>query len=591
MADVLQEIKDRTDIVTLTSQYLQLKKAGRNYKACCPFHSEKSASFVVSPEKQIFHCFGCHKGGDVFTFLQEIEGVEFSEAMNILADRAGVKIEKTSLKKSKVSKDIKEKYFEAHDLALKFFEDKLHNSTNGKKVLEYLYKRGLSDETIKEFRLGFGPDSYDDLNSHLIKKGISKEILLHTGLVSTKSVGDGGIYDKYRSRLIFPIFDYLGRVCGFAARALSKDQEPKYLNSPDNPVYNKSRVLYGLSHAKQEIKNKDSVMLVEGYFDMLLPYQVGVKNVVATSGTALTFEHVKILKRLTSNVVTYFDSDNAGFEASKRAYFLLQEQEMSMKMVKAGEELKDPADYVKNHGEEIATLISRAGDFVENYIDRLISKHDKSSSQGRRDILKELLPLYKGMLPANRDHYVRLLAKSIDLNERSIYDEIDHFNLPINHPAKLQEEVSTQNPLDKANIGLDDLICALLIEYPSMFEMAKNKLKIEDFEGKMKDVYNALLDQYNASREGFEDWDLNSGLLADFRDVLAFLSLYVEEKYHVIAPEIIEKEIQQLIDKFQKQRKAKHLNNIQFQISEAEKAQNKEKLLELLALQQEVLNN
>lgn len=590
MADVVQDVKDRIDIVTLTSQYLQLKKAGRNYKACCPFHSEKSASFVVSPEKQIFHCFGCHKGGDVFTFLQEIEGIEFTEALNILADRAGVKVEKKTIKQSKASKDFKEKFFEAHEIALKFFEDQLHNTAEGKKVLSYLEKRGLNEESIKEFRLGFGPDSYDQLHTYMLKKGVSKDILIQSGLVSTKNVGDSNIYDKYRARLVFPIFDYLGRVCGFAARALKKDQAPKYLNSPENPVYNKSKVLYGLSHAKQTIKEKDSVILVEGYFDMILPYQVGVKNVVATSGTALTPDHVKVLKRLTSNVIAYFDTDNAGFEATKRGYSLLQDQEMFMKMVDVGQNLKDPADYVKEHGISVADLIGEAKDFINVYINRLVSKNDKSSTQDMRKIFQEILPLFKKMLPGNRDRYVRELARNLDVNERTVYDEIDHYKLPDSHPAR---RLAEQEPVTESvkKIGLEELVCGILIENPQMFKKIAEELAIDDFDGEMKEVYKGLLDQYNASRDELDNWNFEAAHLSAAKEKLDFLSLYIEERYQSITGEALIVELSQLIQKMKKQRKAKHLNNIQFQITEAEKAQDKQKLLELLALQQEILNS
>lgn len=587
MADSIQDIKDRVDIVNLVSQYLQLKKAGRNYKACCPFHSEKSASFVVSPEKQIFHCFGCHKGGDIFTFLEEIEGVDFTEALKLLADKAGVKLEKTSKIGNKKSKDLKQKYFEAHELALKFFEDKLHNTDAGKKVLEYLIKRGLNEDTIKEFRLGFGPDSYDSLHAYLLKKKVSKDVLIGSGLVSTKNVGDSDIYDKYRARLIFPIFDYLGRVCGFAARALKKDQAPKYLNSPENPVYNKSKVLYGLSHAKKYIKEKDSVVLVEGYFDMILPYQEGLQNVVATSGTALTPEHVRVLKRLTSNVISYFDADDAGFQATKRAYGLLQGQEMFMKMVSPEDDLKDPADYVKSHGAAINTLIDDAKDFINVYIERLLNLYDKASAQGRRKILQDILPLYKGMLPGNRDYYVRALAKALNASERTIYDEIDHFQLPPDHPARNEEQ---EDQVLERKIGLEELICGLLLDNPSMFGKVGEALKIEDFESEMKEVYKALLDQYNASRDELVDWDLSGEFLSSLSKKIAFLSLYVEEKYQEISGQALEVELEQLIIKMKKQRKAKHLNNIQVQITEAEEAKDKEKLLELLALQQEILN-
>jgi DNA primase len=266
MGDPVDEIKSRLSIEELVSSYVQLKKAGRSYKGLCPFHSEKTPSFVVSSEKQICHCFGCNKGGDIFTFIQEVEGISFPEALRLLADRVGVKIEENKSKSVSVSKKEKDEFYRAHDLAAEFFEKQLLSSRDGEKVLEYLYKRGLTNETIKEFRLGFAPDSYDSLYPFLLKKGINKDILIQSGLVSAKNLSSDDIYDKYRQRLIFPILDNLGKICGFGGRALKKDQMPKYLNSPENIIYNKSKLLYGLYHSQKAIKEFDKILLVEGYF-------------------------------------------------------------------------------------------------------------------------------------------------------------------------------------------------------------------------------------------------------------------------------------------------------------------------------------
>jgi len=311
MADIVEDIKSRLDIVSYISSYVQLKKTGRNFKGVCPFHSEKTPSFIVSPEKQIWHCFGCSKGGDLFAFVKEADGVSFVEAIQILADKAGLKVEKLSKFEKKEDKSEKDDYFHAHELACEFFEKKLYDTKDGEKVLKYLKNRGLKDETIKDFRLGFAPDEYELLYTYLLKKGIKKEIMVKSGFASSKGIGDDKIFDKYRARLMIPIFDYMGRICGFGGRALKEDQMPKYLNSPDNIVYNKSRLLYGLSNAKKYIKENDGVVLVEGYFDMILPYQAGVKNIVATSGTALTQDQVRLIKRLTQNVTTCFDTDSA----------------------------------------------------------------------------------------------------------------------------------------------------------------------------------------------------------------------------------------------------------------------------------------
>lgn len=584
MADVVDDIKSRLSIEEVVSQYVQLKKAGRNFKGLCPFHSEKTPSFVVSPEKQICHCFGCNKGGDIFVVIQELEGVSFVEAMKILADRAGVKLDNEKVQK-KVGKSEKDEYYRAHELAADFFQKELFETENGKKVLDYLYRRGLKDEVIKQFKLGFAPDEYDALYPELLKQGLSKEVLLRSGLVSAKNIGSDQVYDKYRARLIFPIFDSMGKICGFGGRALKHDQAPKYLNSSENPIYNKSKILYGLHQSRAAIKGKDQIVVVEGYFDYLLPYQAGIQNIVATCGTALSNEHVKVIKRLTTNVVCCFDTDNAGFEATKRAYFLFQNEGIPIKIVR-GIDQKDPADFVRDNG-DLKALIDMAPDFVSFLLEKLLKNEDVNSLSGRRVVISELLPFFKQMSPVEKDFFVRDLAKKLTIQEKFLYEEIENYELPKEHLIKDDRKIAIAKPV---KFELEDLILGLLLEYPDLFKIANNLLLNEDFEATAKDVYNGLTSQYNSLRENFKEWSFEEGLLAEVKDKLAVVRLYAEEKYSGFSEETLSNELEKLVDKMKKNRRIKRLKEIHNQIVEAEKDQNIEKLKELLKEQQAILN-
>lgn len=585
MSDVISDIKSRIDIVDVVSQYVQLKKTGHNYKGLCPFHSEKTPSFVVSADKQIAHCFGCNKGGDIFSFLEEVEGVTFAEALEILADRAGIKMEKVKKAVSKESKGEKEDLFKAHDLACDFFEKQLYETNNGKKVLEYLYKRGLTDETIKEFRIGFAPDDYKVLHTYLLTKGISKNVLIKGGFVSAKNLADDRVYDKYRARLMFPIFDYFGRICGFGGRALKKDQMPKYLNSPENAIYSKSKVLYGLSHAKNSIKEVNQVVLVEGYFDVILPYQAGVKNVVATSGTALTVEQVRMIKRLTSDVVSCFDSDVAGFGATKRAFELLQAEQMVMKTIILDK--KDPAEVVVDQGgEAFKEALVEAKEFMEFFLERSVSERDVKTIDGRREVLSDLLPYYKILSPASKDFYIRELSVRLNVPERFLYDEIALFKLPNTHPAR----VGGMDQGDRFKMSFENVLLSIVLEFPSRFKEVAEVLDENHFEGDAKAIYKELANQYNSSRVARDEWNFDSEFPADLKAKVDILRIYAEEKYLDFSVSVMEGELEKLIDRMSRDRKTRRLVEIQKQIDVAEKANDKEKLKELLQEHQQLLS-
>jgi DNA primase len=587
MAELVDQIKARLTIEDLVGQYVELKKAGRNLKGLCPFHSEKTPSFVVSPEKQICHCFGCAKGGDIFAFTEEVEGVSFREALELLADKVGLKDE-VQKQKSGPGKTEKDLYYKAHQLASEFFEKTLHESSDGKKVLDYLHRRGVNDDTIKEFKLGFAPDKYDSLYPMLLKKGIPKAVLVKSGLASSKNLASDSIYDKYRSRLIFPIFNYTGKICGFGGRALKKDQMPKYLNSAENAIYNKSKVLYGLSHAKKFVKEQDSVLIVEGYFDVILPYQEGIKNVVASSGTALSSDQVKRVKRITSNVVSCFDTDDAGFEATRRSYFLFQKAGIDMRTVE-GLDKKDPADFVRENGEQFLKLIADAPSFINFFVNRLSQNIDLKSLTARRMIIAELSPCFKVMSPSDKDFFLRDLATRLGMREQSLYDEVENAKLPASHPAKI-EKVSAE-VVKVQKLLVPELIIGLILMYPKLMDSVGEVLAEKDFDGDLKGVYKGLTDQYNSSRDISDGWDLFNGFNPAVSQKLNILLLRIEDKYMDFAELALKSELDKLIDKLRKDRKKGNLENIRSRIIEAEKEGSMEKMKKLLKEQQELLSN
>ena len=325
--NILEDILGRVDIVEVISGYIPLKRAGRNFKALCPFHHEKTPSFMVSPDKQIYHCFACGVGGNAFNFLMQYERLEFPEAVEALARKAGVNLPKDQKQDQRAVSLITQLY-KINELAADFYAHNLISS-QGSSARSYFLKRGLKDETIKTFNLGFAHDRWDLLINYLRAKGISLSLLEKAGLVLAKE--GGGYYDRFRNRLIFPILDIKSRVLGFGARVLG-DALPKYMNSPETPIYIKGKNVYGLNFAHEAIREEDAVVVVEGYLDFIIPYQAGVHNIVASLGTAFTPDQAKLLKRYTHNVVMVYDADKAGELASLRSLDIFIDEDMNVKV-------------------------------------------------------------------------------------------------------------------------------------------------------------------------------------------------------------------------------------------------------------------
>ncbi len=422
MADQVEEIKAKTDIVSVISEHIELKKAGRNYKALCPFHGEKTPSFMISPELQIFKCFGCSESGDVFSFLQKYEGMDFGESLKLLADRAGIKLEPTRFK----GRGDKDRLYEINALTSKFYNYILLNHQAGKPALSYLTRdRGLKLNTIKTFQLGYSPDVPFALKKFLIdKKGFHYRDLEKVGITYQRS---GRSYDRFRGRIIFPLFDHRGNSVGLAGRILPSQEKKnvgKYINSPETPIYHKSKVLYGLNLVRRDIKAKNSAVVVEGELDMISSWQAGVKNTVAIKGTALTEDQVKLLSRLTNKLVFALDSDIAGDTAATRGIALAEDQGIEIKIARLGKH-KDPDEMARKAPKEYKKALKQAQGVWDFLIDFVFSKYKASSGPGKAKISRELIPLLATITDKIvQAHYAEKVARKLKVPISAVAEQI-----------------------------------------------------------------------------------------------------------------------------------------------------------------------
>ncbi len=487
---VIDEIKQRVDIVDLVSNYVPgLKKAGRNFKALCPFHAERVPSFYVFPERQSWHCFGaCGTGGDVFSFVMRKEGVDFGEALRILAQKAGVPL---ITKQDEESKGEAERLKEMNEAAAEYYHYLLLRSSAGEGTRGYLAQRGISDKTVEEFRLGFSPDSWEALREQLVKKGYQENELVAAGLLVEKESFQGkdsrGTYDRFRNRLMFPIRDIAGRVCGFGARALD-DSLPKYLNSPQTLVFDKSGALYGIDRAKSAIRKQNLAVVVEGYMDVIVAHQYGFENVVASLGTALTERQVGIIKKLTKSLTLALDADAAGEIAMLRGqeviaqtfgqpvsvpgwtdvkYENLYDAEWKVAFLPQG---KDPDEIIRESAEEWQQLIEKATPVVDYVFDTVASKLDLTELKDRSSAVDQLLPVIKEIKdPVHQAHYLQKLARLVAIDEQNLASALSR----LKRPARLKGageivQPSTLIPLLSSKDPLAEYCLSLLVHYPQL---------------------------------------------------------------------------------------------------------------------------
>ncbi len=494
----VQEIQDKLDIVKVISGYIKLKKAGANYRAVCPFHSEKKPSFFVSPARQIWHCFGCGTGSSMFDFVMKIEGVEFGDALKILAKKAGVELKPVRPE----LKTKRQRLYNICELSCQFFEKQLKESKAGKKAKDYLLKRGIEKESIKKWRLGYAPETWRGLSDFLVSEGYKREEVVEAGL-ATKSEKSKTPYDRFRGRIIFPVFDFNGQIIGFGGR-ITKDREKKadknvakYLNIPQTLLYNKSRILYGLNEAKVAVRKKNQCILAEGYTDVILSHQAGFKNTVATSGTALTSLHLKILKRYTENLLLAFDMDVAGDTATKRGIDLAQKKGFGIKVIEMPKE-SDPAEIVSENPKKWQKVVKEAKSIIEFYFNSAFSNYDKETPEGKKEIGKIVLPVLK-RIPnrIEQSHWVQELAKRLKVREEDIFEELKKTTSSFSEGKvdsrsvdSFSEEISLEKNTTKKQI-LEEKILSLLLDNPQHLELIEKEY-LSFFSGKSQQVLSKL---------------------------------------------------------------------------------------------------
>lgn len=408
----MQQIKDRLSIVDVVSQYVKLERAGMNYRARCPFHAERTPSFFVSPDRGTYHCFGCNQGGDIFSFLQEIEGLDFKGALKVLAEKAGVPLVYSKSEK----KDDTDRLFELLEVATIYYSSHLTDE-----VKKYLKERGLSEGTIQTFRLGFAGNEWGALSEYVRAKKFSEREILEAGLA--KKSERGTLTDKFRNRIIFPIADPAGRIVGFSGRIFGDNaspEAPKYLNSPETPLFHKSRILYGFDRAKQAIRKHNCAVLVEGQMDFLASHQAGWANTVAVSGTAFTPEHAVLIHRMTENLVIALDADPAGIKAAGRAARVALVSGLNVKVARLPSE-QDPSDLVVKEGAEAWSKVIREAKDIITFLLDVLEEHTKIPDKFRRVVETIVLPFLADVRsPIAHEQYVREIAHRLGVSERAV---------------------------------------------------------------------------------------------------------------------------------------------------------------------------
>lgn len=569
MSSEIEEIKSRLNIVEVISSYIKLEKAGANFRACCPFHSEKSPSFFVSPSRQIWHCFGCGEGGDIFQFVMKIEGVEFLDALKILAQKAGVQLEhKTeSYKKLKSERQV---IYEICNLSSLFFQTQLRKSKKGEGVLKYLYDRKITDDSITDFKIGYAPDLWNSLSDFLVSRGHKREDVEKAGL-AVKREGKDSI-DRFRSRIMFPIFDINSQIVGFTGRIFNKKEEvAKYLNTPNTLVYDKSRIIYGLDKAKIDIRREDRCVLVEGNVDCMMSHQAGIKNAVAVSGTALTNTHLNILKRYSNNLSLAFDMDMAGNKATKRSVDLAQKTGFNIKVVEMPKG-KDPADVISEGGKESwEKLIKNSKPIMQFYFDIALEGKDLALVEDKKEVLNILLPEIKIIEnKIEQAHWIEELSSSLKAREEDIREELGKVESGLEHKQmeedKKDEYFETKNRKDL----LQEQILSLILINPSRIK----EIRIDDFGGRYKRVLEKIKNDPSISSD-----DLIKSFDAGVKDFLGCIFL----KSDLIRDmEIdVEKELKLCLSQLERLEIKAKLDEISLDLKNAERENNSEEVKKL----------
>ena len=545
--------------------YVELKPAGKYYKALCPFHTEKTPSFFVNPEKDTFTCYGCNKFGDIFTLVQEIENISFPEAMNFLIEKFNVPVEKISRQRT-TDTDV---YTNINDIALKYFRDNLYDSPEGKKALQYLDQRGIGQETIQLFSLGYAENKWDGLYNYLKEKSCDINKAEELGLV-IRNPRKNSIYDRFRGRIIFPIFSESGVLIAFGGRTIVNDSN-KYLNSPDTPLYKKSNHLYGFNQAKQAIRENKYSILVEGYFDVVSLYQNGVKNIVASLGTALTEHQIYLLKRFSSTIYIYYDSDKAGIAAAIRAIEKMFEQNINPNVI-ANADAKDPDDFIREKGlKAFNQLISHSKDGFQFLINHIAQDYDLKMPEEQSQAIKKIMNFVdKFNEPIIKDGYKRMVADFFRVDEKHVV-------------SKTRTDLSGKKPVKRLVITpAERIFLQSVLAMPALIEKFKGVLIDKVLSAlASRNIIRLLIQNYNPHTKELDDYGKILEQLSEPEQV-EFMNIFDTRrnigKEKTALDQEAESSVSKLIDIFNKQ----EFRRIDQRIKIAERENNIEEVLRLM---------
>ncbi|MEA3293193.1 MAG: DNA primase [Patescibacteria group bacterium] len=560
MINPIEEIKNRLDIVDVVGSYIKLQKAGINYRGLCPFHSEKKPSFFVSPSRQIWHCFGaCSEGGDIFKFVMKIEGVEFGDALRILAKKAGVEL-KTESPELRTQR---QRLYEICELTTMFFEKQLDGNKKGKEAREYLFNRNINKESLKKWRIGYSPESWSGLSDFLIGKGYKREEVEKTGLAIKKE--NGGWYDRFRGRIMFPISDSNSQIIGFTGRVFGdkNTETAKYINTPNTLLYDKSCVLYGLDKAKMAIRKNNQSILVEGQVDVIMSHQAGEENIVATSGTALTATQLGFLKRYSDNLIIAFDTDIAGDSATKKGIDLAQESGFNIRVITMPEG-SDPADVISAKPSDWNELIKNACSILEFYFESAFSKFDAETPEGKKDISKILLPALK-RIPnkIEQSYWIQELAKKLKVRSGDIDAElkkcsISNINQPQNEDIKQKEK-----PIKSRKEMLEQRVISLILNFPEKINLVEDDY-FQYFSQKARDILADFKKDPNPEKKDLKEMNylfINNGEYEENIDVEEEINVCLSD----IKQGVIKKELDEIsleIKKNEDEKKIKKVDDL-----------------------------
>ncbi|MEK7537412.1 MAG: DNA primase, partial [Patescibacteria group bacterium] len=502
MPTPVEDIKQRLDLVDFISESVPLKAAGSNWKGKCPFHNEKTPSFMVSRERGSWHCFGCGKGGDIFTFVQEQEGLDFPEALRLLAKRAGVQLREYN----KEEQTQRTKVLDVLRWVSRYYQEVLRKASDAEPARKYLAQRQVNETSLEDFGVGYAPSGWDITYQALKKKGFADDDIFQAGLTIRKDRG-AGFYDRFRNRIMFPISDVHGTVVGFSGRVLEALIDPqgpvpaKYINSPQTIVYDKGRVLYGLDKAKQPIKKADTAVIVEGQMDCLMSHQAGVQNVVASSGTALTADHVQLLKRFSTNVVLAFDQDAAGAQAALRGVDQALIAKMNVRIVRLNQG-KDPDELIRNDLPAWQKAIETAQPLMEHYVQEATAGRDLTKVDDKKAAVKFLLPIIGKLGDAvEQSHYLQQLADMVRVDVSALRQSLAGQTKPARRAISTTKPEASMPPeeqhVDRFR-AVSERLLALLLREPKLYEQLSGEFDPNDLVGPdLQTLYKTLVIWYS----------------------------------------------------------------------------------------------